>query len=109
GVVLGLMKQVYIPDGSSEGVKTVLRDILKERGEGVKYDEDGGQKRKGSKALIVDGTTQASAVYAALGSGLSTRQIAVLLNEWRASQAPPLHPVWKASCFGAMYSTALDE
>ncbi|KAJ1404901.1 hypothetical protein B484DRAFT_404622 [Ochromonadaceae sp. CCMP2298] len=56
------MKQLYISDGSSEGVKTVLRDILKAKGEGVKYNENGGQKRKGSKALIVDGTPQASVV-----------------------------------------------
>ncbi|KAJ1424655.1 hypothetical protein B484DRAFT_314974, partial [Ochromonadaceae sp. CCMP2298] len=93
GVVSGLMKQLYIPDGSSEEVKRVLRDILKARGERKKYDENGGQKRKGKKSLILDCTPQASVVYAALGSGLSNTQTAILLKEWRASQAPPLHPV----------------
>jgi hypothetical protein len=72
GVVSGLMKQLYIPGGSSEQVKNVLRDILKARGKGGRYDKNGGQKRKGKKALIVDGTPQASVVYTALDSGLST-------------------------------------
>ncbi|KAJ1420198.1 hypothetical protein B484DRAFT_333234, partial [Ochromonadaceae sp. CCMP2298] len=96
GVVLGLMKQLHIPAGSSAEVKKVLRDVLKAT---VKepYDPKAGNKRRGRKPLIVDLTPQASVVYMSVEQGLSTTQTTVIVNEWRKAQAPPLPPLsWSA-------------
>jgi hypothetical protein len=97
GVVLTIMKQVQVPAGSTDAVKTVLRDILKAQELGKRHNVRAGCQKRGRTPLIEELSPAAQVVYEALENGLSTTQTAVLLNEWRAAQTPVQESVsWSA-------------
>ncbi|KAJ1409397.1 hypothetical protein B484DRAFT_336622, partial [Ochromonadaceae sp. CCMP2298] len=97
GVVLTIMKHFQIPAGSNGKLKGQLRYILKAEELDKPYDVHAGCQRRGRAPLIVELSPGAQVVYEAQENGLSTTQTAVLLNEWRAAQAPAQEAVaWSA-------------
>jgi hypothetical protein len=110
GVVLALMHKLDIPPGSSAEVKKVLHDILATQAAKKPYDVHGGARKRGRKPLIVDCTPQATVVYEALEHGLSNTQAAVMVNEWRWAQFPPLPTLsWSAVEAFTQRSTVIDR
>ncbi|KAJ1386960.1 hypothetical protein B484DRAFT_341478, partial [Ochromonadaceae sp. CCMP2298] len=92
GVVVSLMKQFNVSQGSSKEVKKVLYDSLKATTE-KPYNPSAGKKKGGRRAHIQDLTPQAGVVYKSLEQGLSTTQTTVIVNEWRKAQTPRLPPI----------------
>jgi hypothetical protein len=83
-VVLGIMKALNIPMGSSAEVQKVLLDTLDCIRNEEEYDPDADQHRKGRKALIADGSVETEIIYRALSVNQSKAQITCLVNQSRA-------------------------
>jgi hypothetical protein len=75
--------RLKIPRNSRSRVVEFCNRLLEK---GPESDVSARLSQRGRKPLIEDYTEQAGVVYRAFGTGLSTTQTAVLVNEWRQSK-----------------------
>jgi len=85
GVNAEIRAQLWIPEGSSAIVTSVLKDCWEAHQTGEKYDADGRLRMRGRKASIQEMSDEAYIIYRAKRIGMSLGDCTVLVSEFMRS------------------------
>lgn len=92
-VIAAIMAKLEIPGGSFGSVRTVLQEVSTAAQNNDIYNPKKGESARGRKSILHDDCPEAELIFRALETNISTMNVAVIVNEFRAVQNPPKSPV----------------